>query len=223
MQLAQEMIPSTTSDQQQLQQQHHHPLPSEEDDTPDEWLCPITQQLFRDPVMDCMGHTFERKAILAWLVLGAKNGTCPLTRRPMKVSDLIPNIMMQTKIRTWQRETGQDVASVPSSSDDDDVRSDFVAYCNFGGDDVDDPTEEESVSSGNDDGEEEEIEELVRSLTQWVLFQQVEQREMRRNHRQERRGRQQQADTPQTATVGATSSNNQRRRFRLFRRGNSAS
>jgi hypothetical protein len=77
-----------------------------DDEIPEAFLCPITQQAFKDPVMDMHGRTYERNAILSWL---AANGTCPLTRRTMKASDLIPNIMMQTRVRLWQRETGQKV------------------------------------------------------------------------------------------------------------------
>ena len=84
--------------------------------------------------MDMQGHTYERNAILSWL--GA-NGTCPLSRRPMKASDLIPNVMMQTRVRLWQRETGQKVFNIAS------MWGDFG-----GGEDV---TENESGSENDGD------------------------------------------------------------------------
>ncbi len=71
---------------------------------PEDFLCPITQQVFRDPVQDLFGHTYERAAILSWL---SRNGTCPMTRKSMRASELIPNVLMKTKVRLWQREHGQ--------------------------------------------------------------------------------------------------------------------
>ena len=71
---------------------------------PDDFICPITQAIFRDPVQDIFGHTYERSAILAWI---SATGTCPLTRRVMQPSDLIPNVLMKTKVRLWQVEHHQ--------------------------------------------------------------------------------------------------------------------
>lgn len=73
------------------------------DDTlpPEDFICPITQEIFRDPVQDLFGHTYERSAILAWL---SAKGTCPMTRKAMRASDLIPNVLMKTKVRLWKRE-----------------------------------------------------------------------------------------------------------------------
>ena len=42
----------------------------------DELLCPITLEIFRDPVVASDGHTYERKAIEEWI---QKNGTSPIT------------------------------------------------------------------------------------------------------------------------------------------------
>jgi hypothetical protein len=119
-----------------------------EDEIPEECLCPITQQAYRDPVMDSLGHTYERSAILSWL--GA-NGTCPLTRRPMKASDLIPNTIMLTKVRLWQRSHGQELPPFENA-----YNRNVVAYFSFD----DDPTEEESVS-GNGDEEDAHLEQMI--------------------------------------------------------------
>ena len=40
------------------------------------FICPITQELMKEPVMTKYGHLFEREAILAWI---RKNQKCPLT------------------------------------------------------------------------------------------------------------------------------------------------
>lgn len=44
------------------------------------------------------GHNFERQAILEWIY---QHGTCPLTRRPLKSSQLIPNHALENKISSW--------------------------------------------------------------------------------------------------------------------------
>lgn len=53
--------------------------------------CPITHNLLtelNDPVIDIDGYTYERSAIESWL---RDNGTSPITRKPMQISDLRPN------------------------------------------------------------------------------------------------------------------------------------
>ena len=70
-------------------------------EVPDDLICPITQELFRDPVMDKDGLTFEREAILIWL---SQKGTCPLTRRVAKPSNYIRNVKKQTMVRLWHLE-----------------------------------------------------------------------------------------------------------------------
>ncbi|CAF1398845.1 unnamed protein product [Rotaria sp. Silwood1] len=50
--------------------------------------CPITKELFRDPVLASDGHTYERLAIEQWI---RSNGTSPLTRQPLFIEQLYPN------------------------------------------------------------------------------------------------------------------------------------
>ena len=50
--------------------------------------CPLTMEVFYDPVIDLQGHSFERRAIVKWL---RENSISPITRMPMRVSDLRPN------------------------------------------------------------------------------------------------------------------------------------
>jgi serine/threonine protein kinase len=57
--------------------------------------CPITQEIFEDPVMGDDGHTYERKAIIDWL---KKNGTSPITRQPMNINALRTNYAVKQMI-----------------------------------------------------------------------------------------------------------------------------
>lgn len=53
------------------------------------YYCPITFNLIHDPVIDADGHTFERAAVVHWIV--SKGGTSPITRKSVTVEDLYPN------------------------------------------------------------------------------------------------------------------------------------
>jgi hypothetical protein len=71
---------------------------------PSNFLCPITLQLMVDPLMTRTGLNFEKAAILGWLSQGS--GSCPLTRRPLKASDLITNRRLRTHIHIWRAKNG---------------------------------------------------------------------------------------------------------------------
>lgn len=51
--------------------------------------CPITLELFVDPVLADDGYTYERSAIVEWIQ--GNNGTSPITRQPIKLNQLKPN------------------------------------------------------------------------------------------------------------------------------------
>jgi len=59
------------------------------------YYCPITAELMEDPVIDNEGNTYERNAILAWLVV---NSTSPITRQYLSVADLKPNRALRESI-----------------------------------------------------------------------------------------------------------------------------
>ncbi|CAF2993638.1 unnamed protein product [Rotaria sp. Silwood2] len=61
----------------------------------DSCKCPITNEVFEDPVIGDDGHTYERKAITEWLT---KNGTSPITRQPMSVDSLKTNYTVKKMI-----------------------------------------------------------------------------------------------------------------------------
>ncbi|CAB9503903.1 Putative E3 ubiquitin-protein ligase LIN [Seminavis robusta] len=75
-----------------------------EDIIPSEFICPLTLQLFENPLLSRHGMNYERSAIVEWLDLG--NDTCPLTRQPLKLSGLIHNKHLKNKIELWKQENG---------------------------------------------------------------------------------------------------------------------
>jgi serine/threonine protein kinase len=70
----------------------------------DSCKCPITDEIFEDPVVGDDGHTYERKAITEWLT---KNGTSPITRQPMNIDSLKTNYTVKKMI--------EELRSVPQS------------------------------------------------------------------------------------------------------------
>ncbi|KAL2081459.1 hypothetical protein ACEWY4_023312 [Coilia grayii] len=67
---------------------------------PDEFLCPITQEVMKDPVIAADGFSYEREAMESWI--GAKNRTSPMTNLPLQTTLLTPNRMLKMAIARWR-------------------------------------------------------------------------------------------------------------------------
>jgi len=61
--------------------------------------CPITCEIFTDPVTADDGHTYERDAITNWL---KQNPTSPMTRESMSISSLRPNYIVKKMLEEFQ-------------------------------------------------------------------------------------------------------------------------
>ncbi|CAF1287322.1 unnamed protein product [Rotaria sp. Silwood1] len=71
--------------------------------TPEESLfCPITFELFTDPVLAQDGHTYERQAIEEWI---RQHGTSPITRQSLSLEYLYPNILVRQLIDSFEQST----------------------------------------------------------------------------------------------------------------------
>jgi U-box domain len=70
---------------------------------PAEYICPITLELMEFPLASKYGHNFERAAIVEWIGSGE---TCPITRKQLKISDLIHNRALLAEIRSWRQANG---------------------------------------------------------------------------------------------------------------------
>ena len=71
----------------------------EEEESPADFICPITTEVMSDPVMAADGHAYERSAIERWL---ATKSTSPLTGEELEFTRLIPNHTHRRMIRQWQ-------------------------------------------------------------------------------------------------------------------------
>ena len=81
---------------------------------PHSFVCPISMETFRDPVVTADGETYERACIQRHLDGGRM--TSPLTNARLKSRALVPNTAMRRAIQEWrdQRES-VDVATVTTS------------------------------------------------------------------------------------------------------------
>ena len=70
--------------------------PEDHTSFPEECMCPLTLDVFKDPVIIRDGHTYERAAIQSWL---ERNHKSPLTDEVIPRDDpLIPNLTMRKEI-----------------------------------------------------------------------------------------------------------------------------
>lgn len=82
-------------------------LSPEEEIAPSEYICPLTLTVMQDPVVTKYGHSFERAAIVQWLCNG--NSVCPMSRRPLRLGDVISNHSLLRQIHNWQRENNFEI------------------------------------------------------------------------------------------------------------------
>lgn len=71
--------------------------PSNDDEDEDEdFVCPISQEIMKDPWMDPEGNSYEKEKIFEWL---EKNSTSPITRNALKKDQLAPNRVLKRLIQ----------------------------------------------------------------------------------------------------------------------------
>ncbi|KAG0554371.1 hypothetical protein KC19_12G086000 [Ceratodon purpureus] len=66
---------------------------------PDDFKCPISLDLMRDPVIIATGQTYERSCIQKWLDSGKR--TCPKTGLSLPHTNLTPNHVLRSVIAEW--------------------------------------------------------------------------------------------------------------------------
>ena len=69
-----------------------------EQTVPPTYVCSITHQIMKDPVMDPEGNTYERTAIEEWV---RREANSPITRSPLQISDLVPNRALRDLIEEF--------------------------------------------------------------------------------------------------------------------------
>ncbi|CAN6274559.1 unnamed protein product [Urochloa humidicola] len=71
---------------------------------PEDFRCPISLELMRDPVIVSTGQTYERTFIQRWIDCG--NRTCPKTQQKLQNLTLTPNYVLRSLIMQWCEEKG---------------------------------------------------------------------------------------------------------------------
>ncbi|XP_010241805.1 PREDICTED: U-box domain-containing protein 14 [Nelumbo nucifera] len=71
---------------------------------PDDFRCPISLELMKDPVIVATGQTYERSCIQKWLDAGHK--TCPKTQQTLLHTSLTPNYALKSLITQWCESNG---------------------------------------------------------------------------------------------------------------------
>ncbi|KAK7391390.1 hypothetical protein VNO78_19806 [Psophocarpus tetragonolobus] len=87
-----------TSECEKLSVKHRSPV------IPDDFRCPISLELMKDPVIVSTGQTYERSCIQKWLDAGHK--TCPKTQQTLVHTALTPNYVLKSLIALWCESNG---------------------------------------------------------------------------------------------------------------------
>lgn len=69
-------------------------------DCPDEFICPITRELMKEPVIATDGYSYEREAIESWI--NTPNRSSPMTNLPLQTTILTLNRSLKTAIQRWK-------------------------------------------------------------------------------------------------------------------------
>ncbi|XP_058048130.1 WD repeat, SAM and U-box domain-containing protein 1 isoform X2 [Ahaetulla prasina] len=68
-------------------------------DIPDEFLCPITKELMKEPVIAADGYSYEKEAMENWII--KKRRSSPMTNLPLQRLVLTPNRTLKMAINRW--------------------------------------------------------------------------------------------------------------------------
>ncbi|OMO75951.1 Armadillo [Corchorus olitorius] len=81
---------------------------------PDEFRCPISLDMMKDPVIVASGHTYDRNSIAQWINTG--HHTCPKSGQRLIHMALIPNYALKSLMHQWCQENNISLTECCSSS-----------------------------------------------------------------------------------------------------------
>lgn len=84
---------------------------------PQEFRCPLSKELMRDPVIISTGQTYDRPFIQKWLKAG--NRICPKTQQVLSHTILTPNNLVRDMITQWCKNRGVQFPTTLQYSDQD--------------------------------------------------------------------------------------------------------
>ncbi|KAG8083852.1 hypothetical protein GUJ93_ZPchr0010g8538 [Zizania palustris] len=77
--------------------------PFDEDCIPSYFICPIIQEVMREPCIAADGFTYEADAIKGWLDGGGRK-VSPMTGKPLAHHELLPNLALRSVIQDFARQ-----------------------------------------------------------------------------------------------------------------------
>ncbi|CAM0947469.1 unnamed protein product [Alopecurus aequalis] len=83
---------------------------------PEQFLCPISSVIMRDPVVVASGLTYDRRFIQEWLSAG--NRTCPQTQQVLSNTNVISNHLVRSMILQWCTENGVTLPPLENQEED---------------------------------------------------------------------------------------------------------
>ncbi|KAJ4956255.1 hypothetical protein NE237_013038 [Protea cynaroides] len=86
---------------------------------PEQFRCPLSKELMRDPVILATGQTYDRPFIQKWLKEG--NRTCPVTQQVLSHTLLTPNYLVQDMISLWCKNQGIELPGSALDTEDEGI------------------------------------------------------------------------------------------------------
>ncbi|KAK4799816.1 hypothetical protein SAY86_025181 [Trapa natans] len=86
---------------------------------PEDFRCPLSKELMRDPVIVATGQTYDRVGIQKWLKAG--NRTCPMTQQVLSHTILTPNHLIREMISRWCKTQGVELSELVPCTDEDQI------------------------------------------------------------------------------------------------------
>ena len=66
----------------------------------EQFVCPITHQMIKQPATTCYGHLYEHAAIKEWV---EAKGKCPLTQKPLRPNQIFPQYSVKEAIAEMRK------------------------------------------------------------------------------------------------------------------------
>ena len=86
---------------------HHSVQKIEDDQIPEEFLCPISKEVCLQPTIAVSGFTYDLPNIVRWIGQSDRQSDepkDPITREPISYRDLYPNLALRKSILRWNEE-----------------------------------------------------------------------------------------------------------------------
>lgn len=77
-----------------------NPSQQPDDEPPVYFICPILQEVMKEPHVAADGFTYEAEALREWLSTG--HNTSPMTNMSLPHLNLVPNLALRSAIKEWQ-------------------------------------------------------------------------------------------------------------------------